>query len=126
MQPNPLALTYEERDTVSDFGVLQVPAVCALCLEGFPFWHALICSCKHLYHPWCAAAWFRDTSDCASADCGRVHPMWLKACGFSYMRDEDRSGATADTISGSAAALMENVGSLSTPPPPAPLNSARK
>lgn len=104
MRPNPLPLAHGGIDVDKDFGVMTSPTLCALCLERFPFWHAVICSCKHLYHPWCAGVCFRDNSNCASPDCGRVHPMWLKAFGFSSTYDEDRSGATRDDISASAAA----------------------
>ena len=112
MHPNPLPLTYKEKDCISVFGDLPVPAVCAMCLEGFPFWYALICSCKHLYHPWYAAAWFLDSSDCVAIGCGRVHPFWLKACRFSFAPAEECSGATRDTVNVSAVVEGMNVESF--------------
>lgn len=59
---------------------------CAACMEGFPFGDLLLCSCKHAYHPWCAAHWFRDTSLCAYSNCGAVHPRWLQSWGFSSFK----------------------------------------
>lgn len=56
---------------------------CAACMEGFPFGDVLLCSCRHAYHPWCAAQWFRGTDLCAFSSCGAVEPKWLQSWGFS-------------------------------------------
>lgn len=61
---------------------------CSACSEGFPYGDFLFCVCSHVYHPWCAAQWFKATSMCAHTQCGEVHPLWLKSWGFQSCSDK--------------------------------------
>jgi hypothetical protein len=54
-----------------------------MCLLGFHFNDIIVCSCRHLYHPFCAALHFKDNNKCANPLCGQVvSPEWAKSFGF--------------------------------------------
>lgn len=62
--------------------LLPAPLECAICSDGFSFWDVLLCTCRHVYHPWCAVQWFRMHVMCAVPQCGLVSPIWYKSWGF--------------------------------------------
>ena len=56
---------------------------CEKCLLGFTFNDVIVCSCRHLYHPFCALMHFRATNACAKVDCSKIiSPEWAKSFGF--------------------------------------------
>ena len=55
-------------------------------MSGFPLNNIIVCTCGHLYHPWCAGIWFRVASTCADASYGTtVHPAWFSSFGFGQL-----------------------------------------
>ncbi len=58
--------------------------VCVICNCPFPLFDIIVCSCQHLYHPWCATIWFKTTNSCRNEECISVlHLEWLKNFGFA-------------------------------------------
>ena len=53
-----------------------------LCESPFSYNDILVCSCKHLYHPWYAMSWFSSSSRCVEKTCSHVHREWNKSFGF--------------------------------------------
>jgi hypothetical protein len=72
---HPLLNNLEEGLVESSSIFLQDPE-CSICAESFPFADLMFCSCTHVYHPWCAAEWFKTNCVCAVANYGTVHPSW--------------------------------------------------
>lgn len=67
---------------LDDHGYIKI-ANCVVCDLSFPFSDILVCSCRHLYHPWCAITWFRTSWKCKEKSCESiVHPNWYKSFGF--------------------------------------------
>lgn len=84
LRPAPLCSQFDPKNTVDLDAISLTP--CALCLSGFPLKNIIVCTCGHLYHPWCAGIWFRNASSCANASCGiTVHPSWFKSFGFGML-----------------------------------------
>jgi hypothetical protein len=81
LRPHPLLNNLEGGLVESSSIFLQDPE-CSICAEPFPFADLMFCSCTHVYHPWCAAEWFKENYVCAVANCGTVHPSWYKSWGF--------------------------------------------
>lgn len=80
----PLPSCYEDDVVVprSTQPLLPPSLKCSICSDGFPLWDVILCSCQHVYHPWCAAQWFRSNVRCAALDCGLVPPLWYNSWGF--------------------------------------------
>lgn len=91
---------------------------CCACSEGFPYGVILLCPCKHVYHPWCAAQWFKATSLCAHSHCGEVHTMWLKSWGFQTASDGDRAPRQHPQVQGSPTGHRQGQGSVQGDGPP--------
>jgi hypothetical protein len=81
LRPHPLLNNLEGGLLESSSIFFQDPE-CSICAKPFPFADLLFCSCHHVYHPWCAAEWFKANYVCAVANCGTVHPSWYKSWGF--------------------------------------------
>jgi len=59
---------------------------CALCLSRFPLNDIIVCTCGHLYHPWCLGIWFRVSSQCVDNSCDATgHPSWFNNFGFGKL-----------------------------------------
>lgn len=65
MRPHPQMNHWEETTLKSEETVTITALLCAICDEAFPHGDLLFCSCHHVYHPWCAAQWFKFHSSCA-------------------------------------------------------------
>ena len=56
---------------------------CEKCLLGFSFNDVIVCSCRHLYHLFCALMHFTTTNACAKVDCSKIIlPKWAKSFDF--------------------------------------------
>ena len=47
------------------FGVTDMTitfGACILCSQPFPYYDLVVCSCRHVYHPWCASIWFKENA----------------------------------------------------------------
>lgn len=85
LRPRPMCTMFDHRncDSVPD-PILVTP--CALCLSPFPLKDVIVCTCGHLYHPWCAGVWFKVSSTCADSSCSEmVHPNWFRSFGFGHL-----------------------------------------
>lgn len=82
LHPHPQRNDLEDKTLQSTSTITLNAVSCSVCLEGFPYGDFLFCSCEHVYHPWCAAHWFKSHSTCAVNDCGPVHPLWSMSWGF--------------------------------------------
>ena len=58
---------------------------CVLCDCPFSYNDILVCSCRHVYHPWCAVSWFSTSVKCVEKSCSVVHPDWYKSFGFGEL-----------------------------------------
>ena len=58
---------------------------CVLCDCPFAYNDILVCSCRHVYHPWCAVSWFSTSVKCVEKSCTVVHPDWFKSFGFGEL-----------------------------------------
>ena len=86
LHPHPQVNHFEDFLTMWTTEVtLKIPH-CSAYMEGFHHGDVLLCSCMHMYHPWCAGQWFRVTSLCAHRHCGEVHSMWLKSWDFPFAK----------------------------------------
>ena len=86
MRPTPHCFMFDS-GTKSDGNAITLQP-CALCGNHFPFMDIVVSSCGHLYHPWCAAAWFRVASTCVHGHCGiTVHPSWFRSFGFGQLHE---------------------------------------
>ena len=84
LSPRPLCSQFDFQKP-SDFEAISMRP-CALCMSGFPLNNIIVCTCGHLYHPWCAGIWFRVASTCADASCGTtVHLAWFSSFGFGQL-----------------------------------------
>ncbi len=60
--------------------------MCVICNCPFPLFDIIVCSCQHLYHPWCVAIWFKIINSCRNEECISVlHLEWLKSFGFASL-----------------------------------------
>lgn len=56
---------------------------CVKCKAGFRFNDVILSSCRHAYHPWCAALHYKKSYHCAYQPCkGLASPEWTKSFGF--------------------------------------------
>lgn len=80
LHPHPITSSISSR--LNDHGYIKITN-CVVCDLPFPFSDILVCSCRHLYHPWCAITWFRVSWKCKEKTCESiVHPNWYKSFGF--------------------------------------------
>lgn len=80
LHPHPI--TSSLSSSYKDLGFVKVTN-CVVCDLPFPLSDILVCSCRHLYHPWCAITWFRTACKCVEKSCNSiVHPNWYKSFGF--------------------------------------------
>jgi hypothetical protein len=80
LQPHPLVYPSEVVDRKPDFIKIN-PCVC--CKGLFPHNDIVVSSCRHLYHPWCAAIHFKLHSKCYETSCeARMSPEWYLSFGF--------------------------------------------
>lgn len=81
MYPHPLCYPSEPLDRRCD--LLQITH-CVFCKSGFLYNDAIVASCRHLYHPWCAMVHFRLHTRCFDSSCDvLMSPEWYKSFGFS-------------------------------------------
>lgn len=80
--PHPLVNNMDGLPSTAMEVITLQQSLCATYLEAFPYGDVLLCSCRHTYHPWCAAQWFKTSSLCAHSHCGVVDPNWLRSWGF--------------------------------------------
>jgi hypothetical protein len=84
LRPRPLCSQFDPRAVSNSDTISLTP--CALCYSGFPRKDIIVCTCGHLYHPWCAGVWFGVSSNCAHTSCGAtVHPAWFTSFGFGKL-----------------------------------------
>lgn len=114
LRPRPLCNTNEEVVVQKQATVLPFVLECCICCEGFPFMDIVLCVCQHVYHPWCAAHWFRSNVTCAVPMCGLVPETWYSSFGFG----EYDKIAIAQGAAGSIEAL-DNASLVVPPSPPA-------
>ena len=58
---------------------------CILCDCPFSYNDILVCSWRHVYHPWCVVSWFSTSIKCVEKSCSVVHPDWYKSFGFGEL-----------------------------------------
>lgn len=86
LRPRPLCSLFDPHTHTKSDPIPVKP--CVLCLNQFPLNDIIVCTCGHLYHPWCAGVWFRVASTCADATCGAtVHPNWFRSFGFGQLHE---------------------------------------
>ena len=68
------------------FGIFV--SLTVVCEFPFPQNDVIVCSCLHVYHPWCARMWFENNATCAMSGCGLVHPNWFTSFGFGELNAE--------------------------------------
>jgi len=71
---------------------------CPFCNRGFkPAWAALVVSCEHAYHIWCALTHFSSSTKCLLKDCQQeMHPHFWLYTGIEMPTANADSNATAD------------------------------
>jgi hypothetical protein len=63
---------------------LKVTIMCMVCNAPFPLSNIIVYSCRHLYHLWCVAIWFKAANSSREEKCASVlHPKWSKSFGFA-------------------------------------------
>jgi hypothetical protein len=72
---------------------------CPFCNRGFkPAWAALVVSCEHAYHIWCALTHFSSSTKCLLKDCQQeMHADFWRNTGIKMPTANANSNATADT-----------------------------
>ena len=94
LYPHPLVYPAESQEPRADF--LKI-TTCVLCKCSFPHSDIIVTSCRHLYHPWCAAIHFRHHSTCIDGTCGaRLSPEWCLSFGFREFDQEMNEQALAE------------------------------
>ena len=84
MRPLPACNTDNMSGAQNSRPLLPPALQCAICSDAFPLWDVVLCSCQHIYHPWCAVHWFRNNVTCTAPECGLVAPLWYKSWGFGH------------------------------------------
>jgi hypothetical protein len=80
---SPFPMFYPDQGLPSNKEMFLKISDCTLCGYGFPFFDIVIASCHHLYHRWCAAIAFQNSSRCRDPECRTlIHPDWYKSFGF--------------------------------------------
>ena len=79
LHPHPMCNSIGQEEWDCDYLKL---CNCVLCESPFTYNDIVVCSCRHLYHPWCAVSWFSSSSRCVDKSCSHVHPDWYKSFGF--------------------------------------------
>jgi hypothetical protein len=71
---------------------------CPFCNRGFkPAWAALVVSCEHAYHVWCALTHFSSSTKCLHKDCQQeMHADFWRNTGIKKPTTNANSIATAD------------------------------
>jgi hypothetical protein len=71
---------------------------CPFCNRGFkPAWAALVVSCEHAYHIWCALTHFSSSTKCLHKDCQQeMHAEFWRNTGIKMPKANANSNATAD------------------------------
>lgn len=82
LHPHPMCNSLENELADSDSIKLTN---CVLCDCPFAYNDILVCSCRHVYHPWCAVSWFSTSVKCVEKSCTVVHPDWFKSFGFGEL-----------------------------------------
>jgi hypothetical protein len=79
LHPHPMCNSHGIEQLEGDF--LKVTN-CVLCGSTFSYNDIIVCSCRHVYHPWCVVSWFSTSVKCVEKNCSLVHPDWYKSFGF--------------------------------------------
>jgi hypothetical protein len=79
---------------------------CPFCNRGFnPAWAALVVSCEHAYHIWCALTHFSSSTKCLLKDCQqKMHADFWRYTGIEMPTANADSNATADAADAADAA----------------------
>ncbi|KAG0595091.1 hypothetical protein M758_UG138600 [Ceratodon purpureus] len=86
-----LALAMHRHPMCNSFGTIDLPCdfvkitTCVLCDSKFSYGDIVVCSCRHVYHPWCAFSWFSKSVKCVEKSCFEVHPDWWKSFGLGEL-----------------------------------------
>jgi hypothetical protein len=89
-----------------DNGFAVKITVCVKCHSGLCFSDIILSSCRHVYHPWCACVYFRNSNTCAYDLCkSMAGPEWAKSFGFKEF-DADMTAAEVSEGSNEAMKLV--------------------
>ncbi|KAG0596509.1 hypothetical protein M758_UG261200 [Ceratodon purpureus] len=82
MHPHPMWNSFGTKDLQCDFVKITT---CVLCDSKFSYGDIVVCSCRHVYHPWCALSWFSKSVKCVEESCSKVHSDWWKSFSFGEL-----------------------------------------
>jgi hypothetical protein len=107
LYPHPVLYPAESQEPRVDYLKLT-PSV--LCKCSFSHSDIVLTSCRHLYHPWCAAIHFRSQSTYIEGTCGaRMSLEWFMSFGFGEFDQEMIEQALAEGCVEARCSLKSNL-----------------